>query len=62
MPTDGLNPNGGSIALAHPPAATGARILSQAAKDLSAVPRGASGIVSVRADGGQGTIVLLKRV
>src|SRR5262249_38426696 len=34
FPWDRVNPNGGSLALGHPFAATGARILSQAAKEL----------------------------
>ena len=36
FPRDRLNPNGGSVALGHPFAATGARILSQAIKELAA--------------------------
>jgi acetyl-CoA C-acetyltransferase len=59
---DRINPNGGSVALGHPFAATGARILSQAAKELASMPRGARAIVSVCADGGQGTVALLERV
>jgi acetyl-CoA C-acetyltransferase len=57
-----VNPHGGSLALGHPFAATGARILSQAAKELAAMPSGTFGIVSVCADGGQGTVTLLQRV
>jgi acetyl-CoA C-acetyltransferase/acetyl-CoA acyltransferase len=59
---DRVNPYGGSVALGHPFAATGARILSQAAKELAAMPRGARAIVSVCADGGQGTVALLEHV
>lgn len=62
VPVARINPNGGSVALGHPFAATGARILSQAAKELTAMPRGARAIVSVCADGGQGTVALLQRV
>jgi acetyl-CoA C-acetyltransferase len=62
FPWDRVNPNGGSLALGHPFAATGARILSQAAKELSALPTGARAIVSVCADGGQGTVALLEKV
>ena len=40
--------------------ATGARILSQAVKELSAMPKGAYAIVSICADGGQGTVALLR--
>ena len=42
--------------------ATGARILSQAAKELTAMPSGSRAVVSVCADGGQGTVALLQRV
>jgi acetyl-CoA C-acetyltransferase/acetyl-CoA acyltransferase len=62
FPFDRLNRHGGSLALGHPFAATGARILSQAAKELLAHPVGANAIVSVCADGGQGTVALLERV
>ena len=61
FPWDRLNPNGGSLALGHPFGATGARILSQAAKELSAHRSGAYAVVSICADGGQGTVVLLRR-
>ncbi len=59
---DRVNPNGGSLALGHPFAATGARILSQAVKELTALPAGARAVVSVCADGGQGTVALLQRL
>ncbi|MDE2449803.1 MAG: thiolase family protein [Gammaproteobacteria bacterium] len=62
VPVDRVNPHGGSVALGHPFAATGARILSQAVKELTAMGRGARAIVSVCADGGQGTVALLERV
>jgi acetyl-CoA C-acetyltransferase len=62
VPVDRVNPRGGSVALGHPFAATGARILSQAVKELTAMARGARAIVSVCADGGQGTVALLERV
>ncbi|HEY2070164.1 MAG TPA: acetyl-CoA C-acyltransferase [Rhizomicrobium sp.] len=61
FPWDRVNPNGGSLALGHPFAATGARILSQAAKELGAMPSGSRALVSVCADGGQGTVALLQR-
>jgi acetyl-CoA C-acetyltransferase/acetyl-CoA acyltransferase len=61
FPWDRVNPHGGTLAIGHPFAATGARILSQAAKELSALPTGARAIVSVCADGGQGTVALLER-
>ena len=61
FPRDRLNPNGGSVALGHPFGATGARILSQAIKELAAMKPGARAIVSICADGGQGTVALLQR-
>jgi len=62
VPVERINPNGGSVALGHPFAATGARILSQAVKELTALEAGAKALVSVCADGGQGTVALLQRV
>jgi len=61
FPRDRMNPNGGSVALGHPFAATGARILSQAVKELAAFPVGSRAIVSICADGGLGTVALLER-
>jgi len=60
FPRDRVNPNGGSVALGHPFAATGARILSQAVKELAAMPMGSRAIVSICADGGLGTVALLE--
>jgi acetyl-CoA C-acetyltransferase len=60
FPRDRMNPNGGSVALGHPFGATGARILSQAVKELAMMPRGSRGIVSICADGGEGTVLLLE--
>jgi acetyl-CoA C-acetyltransferase len=62
FPWDRVNPHGGTLALGHPFAATGARILSMAAKELASMPTGARAIVSLCADGGQGTMALLERV
>jgi acetyl-CoA acetyltransferase len=56
-----MNPHGGSVALGHPFGATGARILSQAIKELDALEPGARAIVSICTDGGQGTVALLER-
>ncbi|MEY4879434.1 MAG: hypothetical protein RJB62_903 [Pseudomonadota bacterium] len=61
IPWDRVNPNGSSIALGHPFAATGARDLSQAIKELWAMPKGSRAVVSVCADGGQGVVALLER-
>ena len=60
FPRERMNPNGGSTALGHPFGATGARILSQAVKALAAMPKGSRAIVSICADGGQGTVALLE--
>lgn len=60
FPRERVNPNGGSIALGHPFGATGARILTQAVRELAAMPKGSLGIVSVCADGGLGTVALLE--
>lgn len=62
FPWDRVNPNGGSVAIGHPFGATGARDLSQAVKELWSHPVGARAIVSICADGGQGTVTLLERV
>lgn len=58
---DRVNPNGGSVAIGHPFGATGARDLSQAVKELWTMPPGSRAIVSICADGGQGTVALLER-
>jgi len=60
FPLERLNPHGGSVALGHPFGATGARILSQAVKELAAMPRGSRAVVSICADGGLGTVALLQ--
>ena len=60
FPWDAFNPNGGSIALGHPFGATGARILSQAVKELAQSGPGKRAIVSICADGGVGTVALLQ--
>ena len=60
FPRDRMNPNGGSVALGHPFGATGARILSQAVKELAAMPQASRAIVSICADGGLSTVALLQ--
>ncbi len=62
FPWERLNPNGGSVAIGHPFGATGARILSQATKELAAMGAGKKAIVSICADGGLGTVALLEGV
>ena len=61
FPWERVNPNGSSIAIGHPFAATGARDLSQCVKELFAMRTGSRAVVSVCADGGQGVVVLLER-
>jgi acetyl-CoA C-acetyltransferase len=61
FPWDRVNPNGGSVAIGHPFAATGARDMSQAVKELWAMPTGSWAVISVCADGGHGTVALLRR-
>ena len=60
FPWDRFNPNGGSVAIGHPFGATGARILSQAVKELAAMGAGKRAVVSICADGGVGTVALLE--
>lgn len=60
FPRENLNPNGGSIAIGHPFAATGARIINQAIKELAKRGTGKRAIVSICADGGLGTVMLLE--
>jgi acetyl-CoA C-acetyltransferase len=62
FPRDRVNPNGGSIALGHPFGATGARIISQTVKELTQLPAGSRAVVSICADGGEGTVALLEAV
>jgi len=61
FPWNRVNPNGSSIAIGHPFAATGARDLSQCVKELFAMRPGCRALVSVCADGGQGVVALLER-
>lgn len=60
FPWENLNPSGGSIAMGHPFAATGARIISQAVKELALSGPGKKAVVSICADGGLGTVLLLQ--
>ena len=55
-----LNPKGSSVAMGHPFAATGARILATLAKQLA--QRGSGrGLISICAAGGQGVTAILER-
>jgi acetyl-CoA C-acetyltransferase len=55
-----LNPKGSSVAIGHPFAATGARVVATLAKQLA--ERGAGrGLISICAAGGQGVTAILER-
>jgi acetyl-CoA C-acetyltransferase len=55
-----LNPNGSSLAVGHPFAATGGRILATAAKQLAERGSGRA-LISICAAGGQGVVAILER-
>jgi acetyl-CoA C-acetyltransferase len=55
-----LNPNGSSLAVGHPFAATGGRILATAAKELAEAGSGRA-LISICAAGGQGVVAILER-
>ncbi|HEX4691050.1 MAG TPA: acetyl-CoA C-acetyltransferase [Solirubrobacteraceae bacterium] len=57
---DKLNPNGSSLAVGHPFAATGGRILASAAKELAERGSGRA-LISICAAGGQGVVAILER-
>lgn len=56
-----LNVKGGSVAIGHPFAATGARILATLAKLLHADPQAKRGLISVCTAGGMGVTAILQR-
>jgi len=62
FPVECMNLNGGSIAIGHPFAATGARILSQAVALLAERPAGTRAVVSICAAGGLGNVALIEAV
>jgi acetyl-CoA C-acetyltransferase len=55
-----LNPRGSSVAIGHPFAATGARVVATLAKQLAARGSG-RGLISICAAGGQGVTAILER-
>ena len=61
--TDKLNPNGSSLAVGHPFAATGGRIVATAAKELAErhPSQPARALISICAAGGQGVVAILER-
>jgi acetyl-CoA C-acetyltransferase len=56
-----LNVKGGSVAIGHPFAATGARIISTLAKILAGDPNAKRGLISVCTAGGMGVTAILER-
>jgi len=56
-----LNVKGGSVALGHPFAATGARVIATLAKLLATTPGAKRGLISVCAAGGMGVTAILER-
>jgi acetyl-CoA C-acetyltransferase len=56
-----LNTRGGSLALGHPFAATGTRILSTLAKILAGDANARRGLISVCTAGGMGVTAILER-
>jgi acetyl-CoA C-acetyltransferase len=56
-----LNLRGGSVAIGHPFAATGTRIVASLAKQLAEVPGAKRGLISVCTAGGQGVAAVLER-
>lgn len=62
FPWERLNLWGGSLAIGHPFGATGARIISQTAHQLAQRNPGTRAMVSICADGGQGTVLLLEAI
>ena len=55
-----INPNGSSLAAGHPFAATGARIVASAAKELAARGSGRC-LISICTAGGMGVVAILER-
>jgi acetyl-CoA acyltransferase len=60
VPDGKLNPNGGSLSLGHPFAATGARLVHQALRELAA-RNGNAALISICAAGGLGGACILTR-
>lgn len=56
-----LNVKGGSLAVGHPFAATGARIVAQAAKVLKQNPKGGRVLISICTAGGMGVAAIVER-
>jgi acetyl-CoA C-acetyltransferase len=61
IPRERLNVVGGSVALGHPFAATGARLVGTLAKLLAEKGSAGRGLISVCTGGGMGTVMILER-
>jgi len=55
-----MNPNGSSLATGHPFAATGARIVATAAKELKQ-RGGGRALISICTAGGMGVVAIVER-
>jgi acetyl-CoA acyltransferase len=60
VPDEKINPRGGSIALGHPFGATGARLVSQALRELADLGKNTA-LISICAAGGLGAACILER-
>jgi acetyl-CoA C-acetyltransferase len=56
-----LNVNGSSVAIGHPFAATGTRIVAQLAKQLAGSATARRGLISVCTAGGMGVVAILEK-
>jgi acetyl-CoA C-acetyltransferase len=56
-----LNVNGSSVAIGHPFAATGTRIVASLAKQLAESPNAKRGLISVCTAGGMGVVAILEK-
>jgi acetyl-CoA C-acetyltransferase len=60
IPRDKMNVRGGSLAVGHPFAATGGRIVGQLAKMLHERGKGSRGLISICAAGGNGVVAIME--
>src|SRR4051812_38759423 len=60
VPREKMNTRGGSLAVGHPFAATGGRIVSQLAKMLHERGKGSRGLISICAAGGNGVVAIME--
>src|SRR3954470_9765125 len=60
IPREKMNVRGGSLAVGHPFAATGGRIVGQLAKMLHERGKGSRGLISICAAGGNGVVAIME--